>query len=163
MENQVSKAQVVAVVLFAVVCVSVGEALLSVGMKQVEKGHFTGLKFVLAAAANRTVIVGTLLMMVFFGLYSLALSWADFSFVLPLTAASYLFGALLAQFALHETVSPLRWFGVAMITLGVIVVGAGSATNLPAPDAASAPQVPVSAPSASVPADAPSADSVPPR
>lgn len=125
MQDTPGKLQVVLVVLFAVVCVSVGEALLSAGMKQVGRGGSGGLKFLLHAAANGHVLSGVALMMVFFGLYALALSWADLSFVLPLTALSFLFGALLAHFFLGEAVSTTRWIGTLVIMVGVVVVGLG--------------------------------------
>lgn len=122
---QVSKWQVVAVVMVAVLCVSVGEGLLSMGMKKVGAGGSTGFRMVMASATNGHVLIGTLLMMVFFGLYALALSWADFSFVLPLTATSYLFGALFAHYFLHENVTPTRWIGTLVIMIGVAIVGLG--------------------------------------
>jgi len=108
-----------------VLCVSVGEGVLSMGMKRVGAADLSGFRFVLAAATNANVIVGTLLMMVFFGLYALALSWADFSFVLPITATSYLFGAAFAHYVIHETVTPTRWIGTVIIMAGVVVVGLG--------------------------------------
>ena len=123
--NQVSKWQVIAVVMIAVLCVSVGEGLLSAGMRKVGASNLSGVRFVWAAANNAQVLIGTSLMMVFFGLYALALSWADFSFVLPLTAASYLFGALFAHFYLHEHVTPTRWLGTLVIMVGVVIVGLG--------------------------------------
>jgi uncharacterized membrane protein len=125
MDSHVSKWQVIGVVMFAVLCVSVGEGLLAMGMKRVGASDLAGVRFVFAAASNTHVIVGTLLMMVFFGLYSLALSWADFSFVLPLTATSYLFGAVFAHYIIHETVTPTRWLGTLIIMAGVVVVGLG--------------------------------------
>ncbi len=121
--NTVPRAQVLLVVLIAVICVSVGEALLAAGMKQVGKGGHSGIGFALAAASNGRVILGTCLMMVFFGLYSLSLSWADLSFVLPLTALSFLFGALLAHFYLGEVVNSARVIGTLIIMVGVVVVG----------------------------------------
>jgi drug/metabolite transporter (DMT)-like permease len=111
--------------MIAVLCVSVGEGLLSMGMKRVGASEVAGFRFVLAAASNVNVIAGTLLMMVFFGLYALALSWADFSFVLPITATSYLFGAVFAHYVIHETVTPTRWIGTLIIVAGVAVVGFG--------------------------------------
>ena len=126
---QVSKWQVVAVVMIAVLCVSVGEGLLSMGMKKVGAGGSSGFRMILASAMNGHVLVGTLLMMVFFGLYALALSWADFSFVLPITAASYLFGALFAHYVIHENVTPTRWLGTLIIMAGVVVVGIGERGN----------------------------------
>jgi drug/metabolite transporter (DMT)-like permease len=34
-------------------------------------------------------------------------------------------GALLAKYYLHETVTPVRWAGAFIITLGVILIGVG--------------------------------------
>lgn len=122
---QVSKGQVIVVVMIAVICVSVGEALLSVGMKSVHTKALEGPRILLAAATDWRVLLGTAFMMAFFGLYALALGWADFSFVLPLTAASFLFGALIAHFFLGETVSVSRWAGTLLIMMGVVIVGRG--------------------------------------
>ncbi len=121
----VPKLQVILVVLFATACVAVGETLLSVGMKQVGKSGAEGFRMLLAAVTNGHVVGGTALMALYFGLYALALSWADISFVLPLTAVSYLLVAFLAKFWLHEGVTPARWAGTALIVIGVIVVGLG--------------------------------------
>lgn len=124
-EKRVARVKVILVVLFATLCVSVGETLLSAGMKQVGRGGHEGFGFVLAALSNTHVLTGTILMMTYFALYSLALSWADISFVLPLTAMSYLFVATLARLFLHEPVNPTRWIGAGVITLGVLIVARG--------------------------------------
>jgi drug/metabolite transporter (DMT)-like permease len=120
-----SKLQTLLVVLIATLCTSVGETLLSVGMRSIGREDHDSLRFVLAAMTNRYVIAGVLLMMVFFALYSLALSWADISFVLPFTALSYLFIAIFARVFLHENVTPTRWIGTVLIVIGVIIVGLG--------------------------------------
>jgi len=120
------KWRVIGVVMLAVLAVSVGEAMLSRGMKTPDVpggGGWAQARNVL----NVYVIGGTLLMMLYFGLYMLALKWADFSFVLPLTAVSYLLGAILAKYFLHENVTPLRWIGTLVIMLGVAIVGWGEA------------------------------------
>jgi drug/metabolite transporter (DMT)-like permease len=49
----------------------------------------------------------------------LALSLADYSYVQPAAAFSYVMIALLGVFVLGETVSPLHWAGIAVICLGV--------------------------------------------
>ena len=121
----VSKLQVIVVIVLATLCVASGETLLSAGMKAVGREGVSGLRFAVAAASDWRVVAGTGLMAVFFALYSVCLSWADISFVLPFTALSYLFVAALARFALHEDVTPTRWLGALIITIGVIVVGLG--------------------------------------
>ncbi len=127
------KWKVLLVMLLAVLAVSFGEALLSKGMKQ-SNGVQGGLPAqVLGVLRNSHVLGGALLMAVYFGLYMLALRWADFSFVLPLTAISYLLGALLARFYLHEDVTPTRWIGAVVIVIGVVIVGLGDAGASPKP------------------------------
>lgn len=117
--------KVLAIMLCAVLAVSIGEAMLSKGMKQ--SNTLTGGLWpqMRGIVTNSHVLFGVLLMSVFFGLYMLALKWADLSFVLPLTALSYLFGALLAKMYLGEAVTPIRWIGALVITLGVVIVGLG--------------------------------------
>lgn len=116
--------KVVLVMLLATLAVSFGEALLAKGMKATNSAA-PGFWPQLRSALNLTVIAGTFLMASYFGLYMLALKWADLSFVLPLTAISYLLGAALSRFYLHEQVTPTRWIGAVIITLGVVVVGFG--------------------------------------
>jgi drug/metabolite transporter (DMT)-like permease len=65
--------------------------------------------------------IGSLLM--FFVCYLMVLSWADYSFVQPASAVSYLVVALLGIYVLGEAVSSGRWLGVAVICLGVLLVG----------------------------------------
>jgi drug/metabolite transporter (DMT)-like permease len=65
--------------------------------------------------------IGSLLL--FFISYMLVLSWADYSFVQPASAVSYLVVAFLGIWLLGEGVSSERWFGVFIICLGVLLVG----------------------------------------
>jgi drug/metabolite transporter (DMT)-like permease len=119
--------------LVAVAAVSVGETLLSRGMKlsnEVAGDWWNQLRGIIG---NRFVLAGTLLMMLYFALYMLALRMADLSFVLPLTAFSYLLGALLAKLYLREDVSPVRWLGALVITAGVIIVGLGDSGPVSTP------------------------------
>jgi uncharacterized membrane protein len=51
------------------------------------------------------------------------LSWADLSYVLPITSASYVLTALLGAVALHEYVSTAHWIGIGLISFGVMLVG----------------------------------------
>ncbi|HXQ26073.1 MAG TPA: EamA family transporter [Candidatus Acidoferrales bacterium] len=80
-------------------------------------------RFFFRAFTSRTVWIGIGLLLAFFIAYLVVLSWADYSYVQPASSASYVLIALLAHFVLHETISPLRWAGVAVICTGVFVVG----------------------------------------
>jgi uncharacterized membrane protein len=51
------------------------------------------------------------------------LSWADLSYVLPVTSIAYVLVALVGRFVLHEHVSMVRWAGIVLIMVGVTLVG----------------------------------------
>lgn len=65
-----------------------------------------------------------LLAMAFFSLLAL-LSWENVSLVVPLTALSYVVGALMAKFFLKEEVDQIRWMGVLLVVVGVVLVWVG--------------------------------------
>ena len=104
-----------------------GDMFLGKGMKQIgpmPDWAPTGLMgFFFRTFTSETIWLGISLLLAFFVAYLLVLSWADYSYVLPASSISTLVVALLARFVLHESVRPLRWAGVAMICLGVFVVG----------------------------------------
>ncbi len=101
--------------------------MLSHGMKQTGSISLNHLQGVIFAILNPWVAVGILLLLAFFATYMTALSWADLTYVLPSTSLGYVLLALVARFLLHEHVSPLRWFGIALITSGVGFVAGGPA------------------------------------
>jgi len=71
--------------------------------------------------------------------------------VLPATSLGYVLLALVAKFALHEQVTPLRWLGIALITGGVGFVAGGPAlTSHEHADAASESDAPEAAVSSEV-------------
>lgn len=69
-----------------------------------------------------TVWVAIACMLSFLILWMVALSWSDLTFVMPLTALTYVLNAMLVGPVLGEHVSPLRWLGTLMIALGVGLV-----------------------------------------
>ena len=50
------------------------------------------------------------------------LSWADLSYVLPVTSIGYVLVALAGKVFLHEQVTEKRWAGILLIVLGVALV-----------------------------------------
>jgi drug/metabolite transporter (DMT)-like permease len=104
-----------------------GDSLLSHGMKQTGSISLHHLPGVLAAVLNPWVAVGIVLLLAFFASYMNALSWADLTYVLPASSLGYVLLALVAKFALHEQISPLRWMGIALISGGVGFVAGGPA------------------------------------
>jgi drug/metabolite transporter (DMT)-like permease len=68
---------------------------------------------------------GVLLMAIAFFALLAMLSWENVSFVIPVTALSYVAGALGGKFLLGERVTPMRWLGVLLVCLGVALVCVG--------------------------------------
>ena len=104
-----------------------GNVLLSKGMKHVGEPVIWPPVQLLHTASNifATVSIwfGIGSLIIFFVAYMLVLSWADYSFVQPASSLAYGIVALLGFLLLGETISPLRWAGIAIICLGVFVVG----------------------------------------
>jgi drug/metabolite transporter (DMT)-like permease len=67
----------------------------------------------------------SMMALAFFSLLG-ALSFLNVSFVVPVTALSYVAGALGAVFFLRERVSSRRWVGVFLVSLGVTLVFLGN-------------------------------------
>ena len=61
-------------------------------------------------------------MLTFLVLWMVSLSWSDLTFVMPLTALTYVLNAILVGPVLGEHVSPTRWLGTLLIALGVGLV-----------------------------------------
>lgn len=104
-----------------------GNVLLGKGMKHIGKFPIWPssqlLHVGLSIFTTGAIWLGIASLITFFVAYMLALSWADYSFVQPASSLAYGVVALLGYWILGEKVSPLRWVGIAVICLGVFVVG----------------------------------------
>jgi drug/metabolite transporter (DMT)-like permease len=116
------------------VCAPLGDTCLSRGMTHVPSISLTHPGALIAAVFTPWIVAGIALLIGFFASYLTALSWADLTFVLPATAFGNVIVALLSRFWLQESISPERWAGIVLITLGVGFVAQGpSLTERPAP------------------------------
>lgn len=115
------------VLLVAILSQATGNVLLSKGMKNLS-GPSDAIsirnagQILVKALESPTIWLGTILLAVFFLLYSTALSWADLSYVLPATSFGYVVNVLFAHHFLQEPVSLLKWCGTFLIASGVILV-----------------------------------------
>jgi len=113
-------------ILVMVICGPLGNVLLGKGMKQVGAVTIWPASHLFHDAirifGTVPIWLGISSLIVFFIAYMLVLSWADYSFVQPASSLAYAVVALLGYFVLGESVSPLRWVGIAVICLGVFVV-----------------------------------------
>jgi drug/metabolite transporter (DMT)-like permease len=123
------------VLVLAILSQAAGNVVLSRGMRAVPSTSTEAgaalLESVIRTIENPAVWAGTALLLVFFVLYSAALSWADLSFVLPATAFGYVVNVACGHFFLSETVTPARWAGSVVITLGVVLVSRSGVRDNP--------------------------------
>jgi drug/metabolite transporter (DMT)-like permease len=105
---------------------AVGQILLRRGMQQVGSLENYAPLALLAyfghTITNWYVIMGTVLNAAFYALFVATLSWTDVTVALPMTAIEYGFAAVLAVIILKEQISPLRWAGILLVIIGVIII-----------------------------------------
>lgn len=121
-----------AVLIIAIIAQALGDVWLTKGMKAIAAletggggvaGSLSQVSHVAVHAMGSPMVwAGTLLLIVFFVLYSAVLSWADLSFVLPATAFGYVLNVAAGYYFLSEAVDNRRWVGAVIITLGVLFV-----------------------------------------
>jgi drug/metabolite transporter (DMT)-like permease len=99
-----------------------GNFALSQGMRHVGTSSISLLSLP-ALLLNTWVVAGICLLAIWMVTQLSLLSWADLSYVMPVTASSYVLTAVLGAIALGETISAAHWIGIALIFLGVAVVG----------------------------------------
>lgn len=59
------------------------------------------------------------------------LSFADLSYMLPLTSLGYVLSTVLGRFFLNEQITPQRWAGTVLIMIGTALVGSGNPDTTP--------------------------------
>ncbi len=120
------RVKTLAVVCLMVVCGAVGNVFLKRGMDRIGAVELAPASLAHAfwlTVTSTTIWLGVVCLLGFFLLYLLVLSWADYSYVMPASAFGYAVVAFLGVAVLGEAVSFRRWMGVALICLGVMLVG----------------------------------------
>lgn len=104
-----------------------GQLLLRSGMKSV--GYIGGerlkqpLMLVWRVATTPNVIFGLALFVASAGIWLVVLSRTSLSLAYPFAGLTYVLTTLFARYVLHEKVTGLRWAGVMMIVVGIIIIG----------------------------------------
>ena len=114
------------VLAFAVILFNaVGNLSLAWGMKHVAEVSLDPLGY-LRAMLNPYVALGIVLLSLWLLTRMALLSWADLSFVLPLTGVGYVLAALLGTLFLNESITRIHWAGTLLIFAGTAMVGSTS-------------------------------------
>ncbi len=119
------------VIFFSLIVVAgtAGELCISRAMKEIGEVHdfrpVAIVKFVFRALRVKWTWIGVGLMAIgFFSLLGI-LAFENVSFVVPVTALSYVAGAFGGMFFLGERVNSRRWLGIALVCVGVTLVVLG--------------------------------------
>ena len=83
------------------------------------------LVFIRRVMSNGWFLLGIPLMAASFFALLILFSWHPLSFVIPISALSYVAGGLGAKYLLKEEVNAARWAGVILVCAGVALVAAG--------------------------------------
>jgi uncharacterized membrane protein len=108
---------------FVVLANVVGNFSLSWGMKHPLGYRLTGIE-VVDALVHPYVLLGIVLLAVWTLARITLLSWADLSFVLPVSSVGYVLNAAIGCFVLGEAISWRRGLGTALILAGTILTAA---------------------------------------
>jgi drug/metabolite transporter (DMT)-like permease len=81
------------------------------------------------------VALGVVLLILWLMSRMTLLSWADLSYVLPVTAVGYVLVALAAHLFLAEQIPFKRWAGIVLIVAGVALVSLGTPPRTHKPEA----------------------------
>lgn len=119
------------VVLLFLAVKAAGNSSMAWGMKQVPEKMSMDPALYLHAMLNPFVAVGVAALALSLLTRMALLSFADLSFVLPVTAIGYVISVCVGKVFLHETVSPQRWMGTLLIFCGALLVGTTSGNTTP--------------------------------
>ncbi len=80
----------------------------------------------IAALFRPEVSLGVALLILWMLSRMTLLSWADLSYVVPVTSIGYVLVALMGRIFLDERITARNWLGIALIVAGVSLVGLGT-------------------------------------
>ena len=102
---------------------TVGNVLLAIGLARLPAFSLAAPLAYVTAFLSSGWMLGGIALMALWMLAQLSMyTWADLTYVLPVTASAYIFTAILGRLVLHQAVSPIHWIGIALISLGVLLV-----------------------------------------
>ena len=106
-----------------------GQILLKIGINRIGVADFNGLDYLkqlfFGVIKSPLVISGLFLYVISAAIWLIVLSAVDLSFAYPFIGFTYVMVLVLSKLILKEDVSPIRWAGALIITIGVIVISRG--------------------------------------
>lgn len=111
-------------ILASVACSSLAHFVLKLGANSLSS-HAIGHSMLVTALGNGWLWLGGTLHVSALGLWIVALSRAELSYAYPFIALGFVATTMAGAWLLNEPVSAIRWGGVGMIVLGVVLVARG--------------------------------------
>ena len=106
-------------IVIVVVTNTVGNLFLAIGVKQMPPFSMGAFFHYLTRFLSNGWILGGIALMAAWMLSQLAMySWADLTYVIPVTASAYILTAFLAKFVLGEQITAIHWAGICIVSLG---------------------------------------------
>ena len=124
--EKASKVKIFVLALAVVFFNAFGNLSLAWGMKHISVAMGVNPADYIRAIFDPFVASGIVLLILWLLTRMALMSWADLSFVLPLTGVGYVLAAALGVMFLHEIVTPRHWLATLLIFLGIAVVGSTS-------------------------------------
>lgn len=123
----------VLIVLLCTLIIPAGQYLIKIGAnqlaaQQLDRHHAGSISMVTAVTGiftNPSLFAGYCLYGLFTVLFIYALRHGELSILYPLISLAYVWVAIIAVLALHETMNPLKLAGILIIMGGVAVLGRG--------------------------------------
>jgi len=119
-----SRGQALLLAVAVILLNAVGNLSLTWGLRHVEQTMGLNPVGYIRAMVNPFVAGGIGLLILWLLTRMALMSWADLTFVLPVTSVGYVLAAFLGHFILHEPVSFQHWLGTFFIFIGAMLVGA---------------------------------------
>ena len=102
---------------------TIGNILLGTGMERMpDFQRLSVMAYTADLLTNWYVVSGTILLIIWMVAQLSMFTWADLTYVLPVTASAYILTALLSKYFLGERISIARWIGIVIISFGVLLV-----------------------------------------
>ena len=96
-----------------------------------ESAHLAGPLDFIGALFQPWVALGVVLLVLWQLSRMALLSWADLSYVLPVTSVGYVVVALIGKVLLNEDITGRRWMGIVLIMAGVALVSGSAPSTVP--------------------------------
>ncbi len=121
--TRASKLKIFLLAFAVIVFNAVGNLALAWGMRHVSETVALNPLAYIRAMLNPFVAMGIALLILWVLTRMALLSWADLSFVLPLTGVGYILAAVFGRLFLNESITPGHWIGTILIFAGTALVG----------------------------------------